>query len=88
MFADSPIKEEFEQDFPPLQTPPGTTFHDKFSGSPQKRRTSGLDMDLMTAFATDKDEIEVKPSAWPVTLTHMMGCGELAIGSFLTFCIY
>jgi hypothetical protein len=82
-FADSPIKMEFEQDFPPLESPTGTSFRDKFTGSPHKRRASGLDMDLMTALAADKDEIEVKPSVWPVTLTHMMGCGELAIGIFL-----
>jgi hypothetical protein len=79
-FADSPIKMEFEQDFPPLSTPTGTTFRDRLGGSPHKRRASGLDMDLMTALTADKDEIEVKPSVWPVTLTHMMGCGELAIG--------
>ena len=79
-FADSPTKMEFEQDFPPLTSPTGTTFRDKFGGSPHKRRASGLDMDLMTALTADKDEIEVKPSVWPVTLTHMMGCGELAIG--------
>jgi hypothetical protein len=79
-FADSPVKMEFEQDFPPLETPTGKSFRDKFAGSPHKRRASGLDMDLMTALAADKDEIEVKPSVWPVTLTHMMGCGELAIG--------
>jgi len=83
-FADSPVKMEFEHDFPPLQSPRGTTFPDKFTGSPQKRRASGLDMDPMTPIAADKDEIEVKPPVWPVTLTHLMGCGELAIGIALT----
>ena len=86
-FADSPIKMEFEQDFPPLQSPIGTTFRDKFTGSPQKRRASGLDMDLVTALPTDKDEIEVQPAVWPETLTHMMGCGKLAIGIILTVSI-
>jgi hypothetical protein len=88
-FADSPIKEEFGQDFPSLQTSTGTTFRDKVSGSPHKRRASGLDMDLMTVLAAHKDEIVVKPAVWPETLTHMMGCGELAIGKidiYITHC--
>ena len=38
-------------------------------------------MDLMIALAAKEDSIEVKPSVWPETLTHMMGCGELAIGT-------
>jgi len=80
-FADSPVKVEYEQDFPLLQTPTGQSFQDKFGTSPHKRRASGLDMDLMTALAAKEDSIEVKPSVWPETLTHMMGCGELAIGS-------
>ena len=82
VFADSPIKMEFEQDFPPLQSPTRTTFRDNFTASPSKRRASGLDMDLMTALAAEKDEIEVQPPVWPVTLTHMMGCGKLAIGIY------
>lgn len=85
-FADSPIKTEFEQDFPPLQSPTGTSFRDKFTGSPRERRASGVDMDRMTALVTD-DEIEVKPAVWPETLTHMMGCGKLAIGIALTVSI-
>jgi acetoin utilization deacetylase AcuC-like enzyme len=40
-------------------------------------------MDLMTALAAGKDAIKVEPSVWPVTLTHMMGCGQLGIGMFL-----
>ena len=83
-FADSPVKMEFEHDFPPLPSPKGTAFRDKFTGSPPKRSASGLDMDLMTPVAADKEEIEVKPPVWPVTLTHLMGCGELAIGIALT----
>jgi hypothetical protein len=79
-FAESPIKMEFDQDFPPLQSPTGTTFRDKVAKSLQERRASGLDMDQVTNLAADKDEIEVKPAVWPVTLTHMMGCGKLAIG--------
>ena len=79
-FAESPIKMEFDRDFPLLQSPTGTTFRDKVTGSPQERRASGLDMDQITNLEADKDEIEVKPAVWPVTLTHMMGCGKLAIG--------
>jgi hypothetical protein len=79
-FFDPPAKTEFEQDFPPLRTPTGATFQDKFRMSPQKRKASGLDMDLMMALADNKDEIEVKPLVWPETLTYIMGCGELAIG--------
>jgi len=71
---------EYEQDFPPLQSPTGQSFQDKLRESPHKRRASGLDMDLMIALAAKEDSIEVKPSVWPETLTHMMGCGELAIG--------
>ena len=84
-FADSPIKTEFE-DFPPLQSPTGTSFRDKFTGSPPERRASGVDMDRMTALVAN-DEIEVKPAVWPETLTHMMGCGKLAIGIALTVSI-
>ena len=81
-FADSPVKLEYELDFPPLESSLGPSFQDKVGVSPQKRRASGLDMDLMNALTADEeDEIEVKPSVWPVTLTHMMGCGELAIGT-------
>jgi hypothetical protein len=80
-FADSPIKVEFEQDFPSLESPTKSSFSNRVLGSPHKRRASGLDMDLMSALASDKDEIEVKPAVWPETLTHMMGCGEPAIGS-------
>jgi len=80
-FADSPVKVEYEQDFPPLQTPTGESYRDTLGGSPLKRRASGLDMDLMTALAAKEDSIEVKPLVWPETLTHMMGCGELAIGN-------
>jgi hypothetical protein len=80
MFTDSPVKAEFEQDFPPLQSPSEITFKEKLSVSSYKRRASGLDMDLMAALSAVKDEIEVKPAVWPETLTHMMACGELAIG--------
>jgi len=83
-FADSPIKVEFEQDFPPLESPTKSTFSNTNPGSPHKRRASGLDMDLMSALASKKDEIELKPAVWPETLTHMMGCGELAIGMIMT----
>jgi len=71
---------EFEPDFPPLQASEEATLSEKSSTSPHKRRASGLDMDLMNALAAKDDEIEVKPAVWPVTLTFMMGCGELAIG--------
>lgn len=81
-FADSPIKVEFEQDFPPLDSPTKPSFSNKVPGSPHKRRASGLDMDLMKALSSGNDEIEVKPAVWPETLTHMMGCGELAIGIY------
>lgn len=79
-FADSPVKMEFEPDFPALQASEEKTLSEKSSTSPHKRRASGLDMDLMNALAAKDDEIEVKPAVWPVTLTFMMGCGELAIG--------
>jgi hypothetical protein len=80
--ADSPVKIEYEQDFPTLESPHGPSFQDKVGMSPHKRRASGLDMDLMSALAAaEEDEIEVEPSVWPATLTHMMGCGELAIGT-------
>jgi Histone deacetylase domain len=68
---------EFEQDFPSLESPT-PSFPEKFQS--HQRRASGLDMDLMSAFAAGNDSIELEPSVWPVTLTHMMGCGELAIG--------
>lgn len=84
-FQDSPIQMEFERDFPPLQTPTSTTPRDEFSGSPHQR-VSGLDMDLMVALAAKKDEIEIKTPVWPVTLTHVMGCGELAIGNYFEIC--
>ena len=80
-FADSPVKVEYEQEFPPFRTPTGPSFGDNLGESPHKRRASGLDMDLMTAVAAKEDSVEVKPSVWPETLTHMMGCGELAIGN-------
>jgi len=81
-FADSPVKVEFEQDFPPLDSPTKEPLRSNITGSPHKRRASGLDMDLMNALVSEKDAIEVKPSVWPETLTHMMGCGELAIGIY------
>ena len=83
IFADSPIKvTEYEQEFPPLQSPTGSSFQDKIGNmSPHERRASGLDMDLMNALAAEDEEADIKPSVWPATLTHMMGCGELAIGS-------
>jgi Histone deacetylase domain len=80
-FMGSSVKIEYEQDFHPLESPTGGSFRDIVGMSLQKRRASGLDMDLMNALAAEEDvEIETKPSVWPVTLTHMMGCGELAIG--------
>jgi len=79
-FADSPVKMEFEPDFPPLPASDETTLSEKALTSPHKRRASGLDMDLMNALAAKDDEIEVKSAVWPVTLPFMMGCGELAIG--------
>ena len=82
IFAESPSKTEFEPDFPPLT--PTATFSDRFSGFPETRRASGLDMDLMIALAAKAHEIEAKPMVWPETLSHTMGCGELAIGSHLT----
>ena len=82
-FADSPINvAEYEQEFPPLQSPTGPSFQDKIGNmSPHERRASGLDMDLMNALAAEEETVEVKPSVWPATLTHIMGCGELAIGN-------
>jgi hypothetical protein len=78
-FADSPEKMEFEQDFPALENE--EIFHDKCLTSPRQRRASGLDMDLMMALSNKKEEqISHKPSIWPETLTHLMGCGNLAIG--------
>ena len=83
-FADSPDKvTEYRQDFPPLQSPTGSS-QDKIGNmSPYKRRASGLDMDLMSVLPADDEEVEIKPSVWPVTLTHMMGCGELGIGNLI-----
>ena len=78
-FTDSLVKFEYKEDFGPLQNTE-QLFEDKFTRPPYKRRASGLDMDLMMTLSIEKDEIEVKPPVWPETLTHLMGCGELAIG--------
>jgi hypothetical protein len=87
-FADSPIAEDFRQDFPPLQTATGINSQDEISSSPRKRAASGLDMDLMTGVPDSKDVAEVKLSVWPVTLTYAMECGELAIGNYLPIWTY